>query len=292
MIYDQIVSRTLLEKGWSGDRKYRISTAAGAQYLLRITPFERAERVRQGFERMQAVAALNVPMCLPLELGECDEGIYVIHSWVDGADALDFIPSLPPQQQYAYGMEAGQILQKLHTLPAPPDTPAWVSRYGAKMDRKIRIYRDCPLQYENGELFLSYLEDNRHLLTERPQSYQHGDYHIGNMMVDSNGQLIVIDFEKDDCGDPWEEFNRIVWSAQAAPAFASGMVDGYFDGQVPLDFWKLLALYICTNSIGSLPWAIPFGETEIQTMRKQAGEVLQWYRNMTTVIPTWYYPPA
>lgn len=160
------------------------------------------------------------------------------------------------------------------------------------MDRKIRIYRDCPLQYENGELFLSYLEDNRHLLTERPQSYQHGDYHIGNMMVDSNGQLIVIDFEKDDCGDPWEEFNRIVWSAQAAPAFASGMVDGYFDGQVPLDFWKLLALYICTNSIGSLPWAIPFGETEIQTMRKQAGEVLQWYRNMTTVIPTWYYPPA
>ena len=61
----------------------------------------------------------------------------------------------------------------------------------------------------------------------------------------------------------WEEFNRIVWCAQAAPAFASGMVDGYFDGDVPMEFWKLLALYICSNTLSSLPWAIPFGEGEV-----------------------------
>ena len=32
-----------------------------------------------------------------------------------------------------------------------------------------------------------YIAENRHLLKNRPQSYQHGDYHIGNMMIDSNG---------------------------------------------------------------------------------------------------------
>ena len=59
---------------------------------------------------------------------------------------------------------------------------------------------------------------NRYLLKDRPQVYQHGDYHIGNMMIDHNGQLHVIDFNRNDYGDPWEEFNRIVWCAQKAPS--------------------------------------------------------------------------
>ena len=89
-------------------------------------------------------------------------------------------------------------------------------------------------------------------------------------------------------GDPWEEFNRIVWCAQIAPSFAAGMVDGYFDNNVPLEFWKLLALYICSNTLSSLPWAISFGDGEIKTMKNQAKEILEWYENMTRVIPTWY----
>lgn len=75
---------------------------------------------------------------------------------------------------------------------------------------------------------------------------------------------------------------------QAAPAFASGMVDGYFDGEVPMEFWKLLALYICSNTLSSLPWAIPFGEKEIRVMRKQAAQVLQWYGGMKNAVPNWY----
>ena len=108
------------------------------------------------------------------------------------------------------------------------------------------------------------------------------------MMIDRNGVLTIIDFDRDDFGDPWEEFNHIVWCAQAAPSFASGMVDGYFDGNVPLDFWKLLALYICSNTLSSLPWAIPFGDKEIQVMRQQAAQVLQWYDGMKNVVPSWY----
>ena len=111
------------------------------------------------------------------------------------------------------------------------------------------------------------------------------------MMIDRSGRLTVIDFDRDDYGDPWEEFNRIVWCAQAAPAFASGMVDGYFNRNVPVEFWQLLALYISSNTLSSLPWAIPFGEKEIQVMRHQAAQVLDWYDNMNNVVPKWYILP-
>ena len=287
MVYNHLVQRIPINKGWSGDKKYCAITADGEKYLLRISPMELFDKKKRQFEQMKDAAALRIPMCLPVELGTCEEGVYSIQSWVEGFDAEEYIPTLPKKTQYSYGLDAGRILAKIHTIPAPPDAPDWESRFNAKIDRKIRNYESCPLKYENGDAFLRYIEENRHLFVGRPQSYQHGDYHIGNMMISSE-RLTVIDFDRDDFGDPWEEFNRIVWCAQAAPAFASGMVDGYFGGEVPLEFWRLLALYISSNTLSSLPWAIPFGEKEIQVMRDQAAAILQWYDNMNDPIPSWY----
>ena len=101
-------------------------------------------------------------------------------------------------------------------------------------------------------------------------------------------KIVFIDFDRYGFADPWEDFNRIVWPAQAAPAFASRLVDGYFDKEVPMAFWRLLALYISSNMLSSVPWAIPFGEKEVQTMLRQAAEVLGWYDNMQRIVPTWY----
>lgn len=291
MILDSILTRTPIDKGWSGDKKYCVTTEGGGKYLLRISPLERLERRKQEFFRTQQVAALGIPMCQPVEFGICDEGVYCLQSWIDGEDAEAAIPALPQEKQYAYGLDAGRILAQIHSIPAPDNALDWGTRFHAKIDRKIAMYEACTLKYDGGEALLRYLSENRHLLAERPQTYQHGDYHIGNMMIDANGALVAIDFDKDDFGDPWEEFNRIVWSAQAAPAFASGMVDGYFAGAVPMEFWRLLALYICSNTIGSLPWAIPFGEREICVMRQQAADVLRWYDHMQSVVPSWYSKP-
>ena len=108
------------------------------------------------------------------------------------------------------------------------------------------------------------------------------------MMVDSSGKLVIIDFDRDDFGDPWEEFNRIVWCAQAAPAFARGMVDGYFDGDVPDVFWRLLLLYICSNTLSSLPWAAPYGETQIKVMTDQWADIRAWFDDFMRIVPTWY----
>ncbi len=289
MTIEQLVSRQAIDKGWSGDRKFCAMDAQGQKYLLRISPAEQYERKRQEYELSLQVAALGVPMCRPIAFGTCEQGVYAIHSWIDAQDAENVIPSMPPQTQYAVGLEAGRILSVIHRLPAPKGLDSWECRYGRKMDRKLDMYASCPVHYDQGHLFVQYVKNHRHLIRGRSQTYQHGDYHIGNMMIDKAGQLWIIDFDRRDFGDPWEEFNRIVWCAQAAPMFASGMVDGYFDSNPPLAFWELLALYIATNTLSSLPWAIPYGDKEIAVMQRQAQEILGWYQNMTAVIPTWYH---
>ena len=284
----EFVSKTPVEKGWSEDKKYCAVIPEGAKYLLRVSPIEQYERKKSEFELMQRVAALGVSMCEALEFGTCDEGVYSVQTWIEGRDAEELLPELSEKEQYRYGYESGKILQKIHSIPAPEGIEDWAVYFNRKADRKIEMYEECPLKYENGHAFIEYINANRHLLNGRPRTYQHGDYHVGNMMIDKSGKLFIIDFNRNDFGDPWEEFNRIVWCAQTAPRFAAGMVDGYFDSKVPMEFWRLLALYISSNTLSSLPWAIPFGDREVQTMTNQAADVLRWYDNMTNPIPTWY----
>ena len=282
------VTKEPINKGWSCDKKFCVTAQDNEKYLLRITPFDKSASRDEMFRMQQQVAALGIPMCRPVEIGTCEEGVYILQTWIDGDDAEALIPELSETLQYAYGLEAGRILRKIHTIPAPATQEDWAIRFNRKMDFKIKKYSECPIKYENGQAFINYINENRYLLKDRPQVFQHGDYHIGNMMIDRSGKLQIIDFDRYDFGDPWEEFNRIVWCAQKSPLMASGMVNGYFEGEVPLEFWKLLALYISSNTLSSVYWAIPFGQDEVNTMLNQAKEVLEWYNNMRNPIPTWY----
>ena len=284
----KIVEKTLIEKGWSNDKKYCVTDEKGKKYLLRISPMEELESKKAEFKNMKQVYKLGIPMCEPIEFGTCEEGVYSLQGWIEGQDAEEVIPTLSDKQVYAYGLKAGEILKKIHSIPAPENVEDWEIFFNRKIDRKIEMYNKCQLKYENGEAFINHIEANRHLLKNRPQSYQHGDYHIGNLMIDNKGNLVVIDFNRNDYGDPWEEFNRIVWCAQVSPLFATGMVDGYFDGNVPMDFWNLLALYISNNTLSSLPWAVPFGQREIDVMVNQANDILEWYDGMRNPVPNWY----
>lgn len=277
-----------IEKGWSHEQKYKVTNDQGESFLLRITPIEQYEYKKAEFENMKMVSELGIPMCQPIEFGTCEDGVYSLQSWIEGKDTEEILPSLTDKEVYDYGYEAGVILKKMHSIKAPEGVGEWESFFNQKMNRKIENYQKCPLKYEDGDLFITFIEEHRHLLKNRPLTYQHGDYHIGNLMIDNKGKLVVIDFNRNEYGDPWEEFNRIVWCAQAAPLFATGMVDGYFDSNVPREFWDLLALYISSNTLSSLPWAIPFGEGEIEVMRNQARNILNWYDGMRNTVPTWY----
>jgi hypothetical protein len=108
------------------------------------------------------------------------------------------------------------------------------------------------------------------------------------MIISADKRLSIIDWNRPDYGDPWEEFNRIVWSAQCSPYFATGQLRGYFGGEPPIEFFKLLALYIASNTLSSIYWAIPFGQSEVDTMMNQSQDVLSWYDNMQNPVPTWY----
>ena len=80
----KFVSRELITKGWSDDKKYCARDEAGDKYLLRISKIEQYDRKKNEYERMCQVSSLGVPMCKPIEFGVCEEGFYSVRAGSSG----------------------------------------------------------------------------------------------------------------------------------------------------------------------------------------------------------------
>lgn len=273
--------------GWSSDHKFKVKTEDGI-FLLRISPEDQYDRKRQAFDAMKKIEKLDVPMSRAVRFGRCNTGVYVLQEWIEGEGAERAISSLPQGEQARLGKEAGRYLHIIHSIKRQGVFEAWDTLFNRKIDQRIRAYRDCPLKLCDDAMFFDAIDQYRPLLKDRPQSCQHGDYHVGNMMIDRKGQLVLIDFDRLDFGDPWEEFNRLSWSVDASPAFASACVDAYFSDNIPSDFWKLLKLYLSVDALSSLPWAIPFGEADVLNMHRKAKLILSWYDDAHPLVPHWY----
>lgn len=279
-----------VHKGWSKDKKYYIKALDGRELLLRIADISQYENKKWEFESVGKFAHIECLMSRPMDCGICDNGqsVYSLYTWVEGEDANQVIPTLSKEDQYRLGVQAGEISREMHKTPAENSPLPWAETYILKISKYITNYKACGIHLKGAETIINYVESNRYLLDNRSQSIQHGDYHVGNMIVSKDNELGIIDFNRLSYGDPWEEFNRITWDASLSGLFASGRINGYFNNDVPDSFFRLMALYIASNQLSSIHWAIPFGQDQVDVMLERAGEVLDWYDGFQSYIPSWY----
>jgi len=283
-----------LLKGWSDDKKFYIEDDSGEKFLLRIADESQYEAKRREYESIKRCFDLGILTSKPIDLGFSlnKQKVYLLLTWVEGEDAETALPKYSLNEQYNLGVKSGQILRKIHYIPARKGEQQWGSRYKAKIQQKIKNYENCSIKLENDENIIRFLKDNLSYLDNRPQTFHHGDYHVGNLVIKDKDNIGVIDFNRFDYGDPWEEFNRCVFSWKASVPFVTGQIHGYFNNYVPDEFFRLMALYVATNTISSIPWAIPFGEEEVAVMLRNGKDILQWYDGFKTYVPIWYKEPG
>ncbi|HEM3455187.1 phosphotransferase [Streptococcus suis] len=284
----RIVSRQPLTKGWSTDQKYKVQLEDGRFGLLRIAERPAYEAKRLEFQLVEKLFGLGLPVAEPLSFWADDLSVYTLYEWVEGQDMNEVASDLSDSVLYDLGCQAGKFLRTLHALPIDQGQRDWNSFYQAKIDNKLAAYQATSHSYPNGQAMIDFVQANRHLLEGRPIAYQHGDFHTGNFLLGRDGKLKILDFDRYDIGDPWEEFNRLIFTADLSPAFARGQVDAYFDGAIPEEFWRLMALYVTVNSLGALSWAEQVDSEQIPLMKLQAQKISEWYEYFNHHLPKWY----
>jgi aminoglycoside phosphotransferase (APT) family kinase protein len=206
---------------------------------------------------------------------------------LEGKDGKTAVLDMTDEEAYRLGIEAGNCLRKLHSVDIPPQNLTWWDRYLEKMPRKIAALNACEYKLPMQDMILLYYETHCEIMKDRPLVLCHGDYHLGNMIVNS-GKIGIIDFDKNGVADPYDEFKPFCWNVMVSEYFETGLINGYFNNSVPEDFWRVLKFYTAESLISHLPWSVKFGQQEIKTALEVADNQMKWYGNFEFDMPTWY----
>ncbi len=289
----QYKSWTKIEKinyGWSEDIKCYIEDFKGAKFLLRISNIEKLENKKKEFYIIQKYNQLNFKMSQAIEMGVCNSGknIYMLLSWVEGQSMEDVIKTLSEQEQYLLGLKAGKILKAIHSLAVEPAHLPKVKKTGKKLIQ-LQQYENSKYRVPSDEKAISYVKENINLMCQSEPVYEHGDFHIGNLVYTNEKDVGVIDFNRWECGDRYEEFYKLQsFDVDLSIAFSIGQLHGYFDGEPTLDFWKIQAVYVAHSALFSIEWAVRFGEKDIANMTRICHKTFCDYENFNLLIPKWY----
>lgn len=276
--------------GWSDDEKFKLQDGFGKHYLLRFSNKVSLRRRHAQSDAMDKAASCGIRCSRPVKSGSMySGGSYILQTWLEGSALEGQLPQSSPKECYAFGMAAGAILRRLHK--AYEDLPTEASHLNAlkRIARHLGEYGKSGLKVPWESCALNAVEDGIHLLKGRPICLRHGDFHPGNMILSASEGLGIIDFDRCDYGDPFDEFYKAeMFARPLSTEFINGQLHSYFEGDPPAFFWQILKVYLADVILYSLVWAEAFGDSEVEGMMGRAIMVLEDFDDFHSLAPLWY----
>ncbi|TNG95151.1 hypothetical protein FHQ28_09590 [Pasteurellaceae bacterium USgator11] len=142
---DTFAKINIINKGWSDDKKYCVTTIDGDKRLLRISDIAEYKNKKYEFELIQRFALTGIKMSQPLDFSVCNKGqnVYQLPTWCEGEEAKERLPSLSESTQYGFGCQAGQMLKTMQAVESHPPSADWATIYGGKVKKYIEDYLAC-----------------------------------------------------------------------------------------------------------------------------------------------------
>lgn len=279
-----------IKKGFSSDEKYLIHMQDNNKLLLRMFNLEELELKKKEYSIMGKMQDYHVICSQPISIGEVGNRGYMITSYIEGKDGEDEILKYSDQEQFNIGIEAGKELRKMHQLSAPDHISSWYSRKVEKHRKYIDAYLACEVKVKYDQKIMNFIDDNIHLIKQRPNLFQHDDFHLGNIIVNNKKFAGVIDFNRYDWGDPIHEFLKIgIFSRGVSIPFSIGQIRGYFNNQEPdEDFWRLYSLYLAMCVFSTVVWTLKAIPNNMNEMLDKVYMYLEDHDYFDRLKPKWF----
>jgi aminoglycoside phosphotransferase (APT) family kinase protein len=278
-------------KGYSGDSKY-VVVKDDHKYLLRTYSYNQHSGKMMEYNALLKMGEYGVNCSRPLEIGTIQShGLgYMILTYIEGNDATDELPKYSSDDQYQIGLEAGRELLKINQYMAPDTMTSWYDRKILKHNKCMDEYSKIEVRINNDERIMSFIDENLPLMKNRPNQFQHDDFHVGNLILNDNAQLGVIDFNRCDWGDPIHEFLKIgLFSSEVSIPFSIGQIRGYHNPLNPDElFWRLYSLYLAMNVFSAVVWILKVKPEELNITMEKLNRVLDDHNHFDLIKPKWY----
>ena len=290
MRLEDIAESTIIDKGWSSDIKFLIKDKSGKKYILRLSSIDKRNEKEKEYEIITLFSSLSFPTSTPVDSGITEDGkyFYMILNWVEGEDLEKVLPSLSEDEQYKKGKEAGHILSLIHSIPLKDEDIPTSTKKEKKL-RQLKAYKESSVRIKGDDVVIEYLLDHIDDIWVEKPVYLHGDFHPGNLIYTNEGRIGVIDYNRWEVGDIYEEFYKgECFGVESSVPFVRGMIDSYYNYSVPDSFWRAFAFYSLHAALFSIKWAEKFGEEEVESMKKRGTRIISDFKDLSSCVPSWY----
>jgi aminoglycoside phosphotransferase (APT) family kinase protein len=123
----------------------------------------------------------------------------------------------------------------------------------------------------------------------RPATFQHDDFHPSNINIHQGQYKGVIDFNRYDWGDPYHDFCKVgLYTANVSVPFSIGQLHGYFEQNIPSNFWRLHTVYMGMSIFASIVWSLKQSPSLLSSMLGNLQQIVEDHNSFTKTVPRWY----
>jgi len=214
-----------------------------------------------------------------------EPNIYTLALWEEGRILSNSLWEESYENYASYLNVAAKNIRKVH------DT--FVGRTQKHIDESI-INQKLNLEFVDNKiqlLFKNYINENIDLLNSRAWTILHGDLHIDNMLLvkkESNIDVHFIDLDDVFWGDPYRD---LVYAANLHKSAYEDLryylfLQAYFDGNVPIEFWKIVNCYSIIKAFDIMAEEILLTHDHKIIFNLQA--FIDEHDGMKEDVPRWY----
>ncbi len=271
--------------------EYAIVKSAGTECLCLQAPLSAENRLKKSFLGMQYFYALDKEHIFePLSICEDDKQhvINALYAYTESGFLQDFLKVVPKAWQYATGKRLGRILRTMHEgrLSGTEEQRA-KDRHNAFMERLAEYVGRLP-HFKNDRYALDALSSRYDHFSLFKAGMRYGALRHQKIMTSKDGTLFFLPSASYGPGDVCEDFALLeLDSAGLYPLLCVGVIDGYFKGQVPTDFWLHFALYSALYSL----WKCAKNallDKDLNYWQSQCDRVRYDFNDFRTPIPCWF----
>ncbi|TDQ42669.1 aminoglycoside phosphotransferase family protein [Aureibacillus halotolerans] len=282
----------LLAGGFSEDTVSVVTMENGLKLLLKSGPLEGLSRKKEVAAHMMKLKRHGVHCADVLTVDSCPDHnlAYTLTTFIEGTTIRENMHSLSTKEQWNAGKDSGEDLILIHSYDVSVDHPSWKERAVAKHRRYEVDFHRLGLHFTKTQEVFAFIESHLHLMNDRPNQFQHDDFHVGNLIVNDSTYAGVIDFDRFDWGDPWHDFTKLAFfSQECSSAFAVGQLYGYFSGnEPPANFWPFYSLYTAMGIISAMVWTNKMNPENAAAMRQRIDRICIEHDDFRLYKPKWF----
>lgn len=264
------------------ERLYIVTEAAGSRLLLRTRPIE-------FYEQEAALAAFcdrifregKVYAPAPREVGPYagDSKVYSLYAFFGGDNLARRLQGFYTPQQLSFGIEAGRLLRKFHSVKPRDGDPH--DKYN--VEALLESLSARKVKYKGQKEATDFLLAHKVLLAQRPVCALHGSFSANALFIDKNLNIGFNPLTKPLYGDPISDLATL-GDSYSLP-FIKGVIKGLYDGVVPKNFFELLAFYTTVRSITDIVEATA---ATLAPALQRAAKIAADYTDYQSSVPIWY----